>query len=162
MIIYKGTVDSFSRDVDTNAIHEIMRDSLLARLNWKAKHSEQMAWKNSLVAMDQVLTKGSKIPGDAGVAIECFIPQSSKRMDFLISGKDENKMENLFIVELKQWEYAEKTMKDGVVKTRFGGNIVETTHPSYQVWSYFSLLRSFNEYAYSSDLFIQPCAYLHN
>ena len=44
----------------------------------------------------------SDIPKDAGVAIEYNIPQTSKRVDFLISGYGLNGKGNVVIVELKQ------------------------------------------------------------
>src|SRR6185437_17096584 len=36
------------------------------------------------------------------------------------------------------------------------------SHPSYQAWSYASLLRGFNEAVYDGGIELQPCAYLHN
>ena len=39
---------------------------------------------------------------DCQVAIEYNIPQTSKRVDFMILGKDANDKDNIVIVELKQ------------------------------------------------------------
>ena len=61
------------------------------------------------------------IPSDCGVAIEYGIPQISKCIDLLLSGNDPAGRESLIIVELKQWESATRTDKDGVVRTRFAG-----------------------------------------
>ena len=44
------------------------------------------------------------IPSDAGVAIEFNIPQTSKRVDFMISGYGDEDMPGMVIVELKQWD----------------------------------------------------------
>jgi len=41
-------------------------------------------------------------PGECGVAVEYGIPQTSKRIDLLLSGRDEAGRDNLLIVELKQ------------------------------------------------------------
>lgn len=49
--------------------------------------SEIQAWKHSLLGMANVLGD-DEIPGDAGVAIEYQLPQSSKRIDFVITGED--------------------------------------------------------------------------
>lgn len=35
-------------------------------------------------------------------------------------------------------------------------------HPSYQAWSYASLLEGFNEAVYDQSIAVRPCAYLHN
>jgi hypothetical protein len=41
------------------------------------------------------------------------------------------------VIELKQWTTAESVVeKDGIVKTVLGGSMNETTHPSFQAWSY--------------------------
>ncbi len=65
-------------------------------------------------------------------------------------------------MELKQWQHAEITNKDGVVKTRFQHGESETSHPSYQAWSYAALLKSFNATVYEENIYLHPCAYLHN
>src|SRR5699024_12044381 len=55
--------------------------------------------------------------------IEFRIPYSSKRVDFLITGKSKESNESVVIVELKQWEKVEKIEgKEAIVKTpmRYG------------------------------------------
>lgn len=47
--------------------------------------NEFRAWENSMEYMYKVLND-QDIPSDAGIAIEYNIPQTSKRVDFLISG----------------------------------------------------------------------------
>ncbi|MEX2575168.1 MAG: DNA/RNA helicase domain-containing protein [Halofilum sp. (in: g-proteobacteria)] len=66
------------------------------------------------------------------------------------------------IVELKQWENVESTGKDAVVRTFLGGAHRETTHPSYQAWSYAALLEDFNATVQEDAIRLEPCAYLHN
>ncbi len=66
------------------------------------------------------------------------------------------------LIELKQWSKANATTKDAIVKTALGGGLIETIHPSYQVWSYAALLEGFNEAVYDKSIEIRPCAYLHN
>lgn len=39
---------------------------------------------------------------------------------------------------------------------------VETTHPSYQAWSYASLIKDYNETVQQEDIGLYPCTYLHN
>ncbi len=90
------------------------------------------------------------------------IPQTAKRIDFILSGQDSRHAEQLIIIELKQWQGARKTDRDAVVTTRFSHGEREVNHPSYQAWSYASLLKNFNEAVYENDIALQPCAYLHN
>ena len=68
---------------------------------------------------------------------------TSKRIDFTLTGLNENQEDSVVIIELKQWSEASKVEgKDGLVLTRFGKNYVETPHPSYQAWSYASLIEN--------------------
>src|SRR5690606_38291160 len=80
--------------------------------------SEIKSWVNSLQYMDRVL-QDSEIPNDAGVAIEYHIPQSSKRIDFIITGTNSSDIETAVLIELKQWQEARITEKDGIVSTHF-------------------------------------------
>jgi DUF2075 family protein/DNA replication protein DnaC len=161
MIIYKSTVSQFMQDVDSNRIDEIMVDTYLKRTLGKVSHAEVNSWRHSLTAMERIVGR-SKLPSSAGVAIEYNIPATAKRVDFILSGYGKNNTSSMAIIELKQWETAEATSKDAIVKTRFGKSLVETTHPSYQAWSYAELLKSFNVEVYEQNIEITPCAYLHN
>jgi len=114
-----------------------------------------------MIYMSSVIQSAS-IPGDAGVAIEYRIPMSAKRIDFIVSGLDESNNPSVVIVELKQWQDVGITEKDAVVETLLGGAWRETTHPSYQAWTYAQLLRDFNEAIYTNNITLTPCAYLHN
>ena len=161
MIVYSATIEKFRVDVDNNDIDLIIRDNLLKRMNISVGNSEYQSWGNSLIYMDRLLSDEG-IPRNCGVAIEYNIPQSSKRVDFILSGYGKNDELYSMIIELKQWQDAEKTGKDGIVKTRFKNGMAETTHPSYQAWSYAKLLEGFNEYIYKNNVQLKPCAYLHN
>ncbi len=161
MIIYQSTKDGFLNDAFGRDIESVILGAYQAHTGHRVGKAELRAWKESLLAMAKVLRHES-IPDDCGVAIEYVIPQTAKRIDLLLSGIDEHNRSKLIIVELKQWETATRTHKDGLVRTRFAGGESDTSHPSYQAWSYAELLRNFNEEVYSRDVPLQPCAYLHN
>src|SRR5690554_2914220 len=110
--------------------------------------------------MERVLAD-HEIPHDSVISIEYHLPQTSKRVDFIITGTSGDQ-ENVIIIELKQWESASLTAKDGVVKTRFQYGHSETSHPSYQAWSHAALLTSFNATVDEESIKLHPCAYLHN
>ncbi len=121
------------------------------------------SWKHSLLEMAKVLSD-EEIPDDAGVAIEYQLPQSSKRIDFVITGEDASARTKVIIVELKQWSESRRSEKDAIVWARRGGRSGERegTHPSYQAWSYAAYLQDFNSAVQDGDMTLQPCAYLHN
>jgi DUF2075 family protein len=161
MIVYQSTKTGFINDITSGNIDDIIKAKVLEKLNRNTGQSETDSWRNSLMYMNNVLND-PEIPNDSGISIECQIPQSSKRIDFIITGTNSNHQEHAIIIELKQWSKAEKTDKDGIVKTALGGNIRETSHPSYQAWSYAALLMNFNETIYTEDIQLKPCAFLHN
>jgi len=131
------------------------------KLNRGTSTSEKKSWANSMQFMRNVL-EIAHIPPDAMVTIECQIPQTSKRIDFILTGLDEKKQSNAVIIELKQWSEIRSTEKDAVVITKFGGRDCETAHPSYQAWSYADLLTNFNRSVEENQIQLSPCAFLHN
>ena len=161
MIIYQSDKRRFLDDVFTRDIEQVILTEFTQRTGRTVSRSEVRSWKESLVAVARVVNDDS-IPGDCGVAIEYGIPQTSKRIDFMLSGTDADDVEQLVIIELKQWERAHKTDRDGIVRTRFSGGEWDAAHPSYQAWSYASLLTNFNETIYEGSVGLRPCAYLHN
>lgn len=161
MIVYQNNKSSFLKDAFTRDIEDVILIAFKSRTGRSVARSEVRSWKESLMAVAKVLNDEA-IPGDCGVAIEYGIPQTSKRIDFILSGANAAQVEQLLIIELKQWETARKTDRDGVVSTRYAHGEKETSHPSYQAWSYASLLASFNEAVYNADVGLRPCAYLHN
>lgn len=161
MIIYQSTKDGFHYDILSGDIEGILQEQFRKKLNRKVAASEVNAWKNSLLYMDTVM-QHQAIPGDAGVSVETNIPQTSKRIDFIVTGQDEVNQDRAVIIELKQWSTANRTEMDGIVQTRFERGMAQVSHPSYQAWSYAALLEGFNEAIYSGNIKLQPCAYLHN
>jgi len=161
MIVYSSTKDQFIHDVDTSNIEEVILQEFREKLKRRTSPSEIESWRESLMYMYHVLTD-IQIPGDVGVFVEFMIPQSSFRVDFILSGLSEDNQEQVIIIELKRWTNATLTDKDGIIRTRFRAGLVETSHPSYQAWSYAAFLSSFNETIYTDDIRLFPCAYLHN
>ncbi len=161
MIVYSATKEQFQNDVMSNDIGNIILETYKEVTGRNTGHSEVMSWTNSLQYMDRVLSD-TGIPSDAGVAIEYHIPQSSKRVDFIITGRDSQDQDTAILIELKQWAQAELTDKDAVVVTRFKHGPQETSHPSYQAWSYKRLLEDFNATVEEEGIRLYPCAYLHN
>jgi len=161
MIVYESDKNKFLEDVDTNQIDEIILESVRKSLHRSTSPSEIDSWKNSMNYMYRILAD-PEIPNDCGIAIEYQLPQTSKRLDFIITGRDQERHDHAMIIELKQWSSAKSTNKDGLVRVRFKHGETETPHPSYQAWSYASYLNDFNEAVYSGQIALVPCAYLHN
>ncbi len=164
MLIYENT--------KAGRLQDILADDLVDRINEAYREqglggvsgSEERSWRNSFQYIHKVLS-GSDVPDGAGIAIEFKIPLTSRRVDLMISGEDKGGNANIVVVELKQWEGSDTAAvesKDGVVETYIGGDIRETTHPSYQAWSYTEFLQDFNVQMQETPINLHPVAYLHN
>jgi len=162
VIVYQATKSTFLHDTDHAQIEDVVERAFVQRTGRYAAQSEFKSWRNSLAAMARVL-RDSEIPDDIGVGVEFGIPQTSKRIDFILSGKADDGTPHLVIVELKQWSSSRVSEKDGIIVANRGGRSeTEGPHPSYQAWSYAALLNGFNEAIYESNTELRPCAYLHN
>lgn len=161
MIIYRATKKQFVDDVFNNTIANNIDNAFLEHLGRHTSPNEVRSWENSMQFMYKVVNT-SELSDNVGVAIEYQIPLTAKRVDFIISGLNAQKKEQLVIVELKQWEEAEPTQKPGIVVTRFQYGKGEVAHPSYQAWSYAYMLSNYNLTIQEQGVNICPCAYLHN
>ena len=162
MLVYDGTKADFLYSVEQDTIAFEIEENIYNKMNRHTARNEFRAWENSLEYMYKVLNDDG-IPKDAGIAIEYNIPQTSKRVDFLISGYDENNQSNVIIIELKQWDKLNAIDGvDGLVETYTGNAMRQVVHPSYQAWSYASHIYDYNQAVQDGDIDLYPCAYLHN
>lgn len=161
MIVYLATKSEFRDDVFSNRIEEKVLETFKREVGKSVSKNEIVSWKNSLPYMDRIL-EDAEIPSDCGVAIEFNIPNTGKRIDFILTGLQDNGERAAVIVELKQWENVDSTPLDAIVSTFVGGSVREVSHPSYQAWSYAMLVNDFNETVQTDPINLKPCAYLHN
>ena len=161
MIVYENTKAGFLDDAFKKDIEDVILSAYKTRTGRSVARAEIQSWRESLLAVAKVLNDDT-VPADCRVGIEYGIPQTSKRIDFILSGTGGIHADQLVIIELKQWTAARATDRDGIVSTRFGHGEAEVSHPSYQAWSYASLLDNFNEAVAEGDVGLHPCAYLHN
>lgn len=161
MIIYKSTASEFIDTVREGKIDYVIHKNFQEKLGRRTGQREVESWQGSLPIMRDVLELAD-CPKDAKVTIECQIPNTSKRIDFIVSGSNAACQDTAVVVELKGWSHAQKTKQDAVVKTPLAGGIREVTHPSYQAWSYVDLLKSFNSSVEENNIQLEACAFVHN
>lgn len=162
MIVYQEAKKQFLHDVRLDLIEDKIEQKVRERLHKKTASNEFMSWMNSMQYMYKVMEDKS-IPDESIIAIEYRIPNSNKRVDFIVSGEDQMGRESAVVIELKQWQKMEKVeSKEAIVKTNLHGRNVETIHPSYQAWSYVSMIEDYNEDVRRYKINLKPCAYLHN
>ena len=161
MIIYEALKRDFVNDVRDDLLVTKLYNQYQEKIG-QTSMNEIRSWNNSLVQMRNVVDDVC-IPDDSGIAIEFNIPYTSKRVDFIVSGKSEENKNTAVIIELKQWDKVEVVDdKDGIVKTYLGGGVRETTHPSYQAYTYAKMIEDYNQIVQDEDVKLKPCAYLHN
>lgn len=161
MIIYRATKKQFVDDVFNNTIADNIDNAFVEHLGRHTSPNEVRSWQNSMQYMYKVVNIPD-LPDEVGVAIEYQIPLTAKRVDFIISGLNAKKKEQIIIIELKQWDVAEPTQKPSIVVARFQHGKAEVAHPSFQAWTYAYMLSNYNLTIQERGIEICPCAYLHN
>ena len=162
MIVYSGTKTDFLSAVEEDSIAEEIEKNIYEKMHRSTGRSEFRSWENSLEYMYKVLNDCT-IPSDSGIAIEYNIPQTSKRVDFIVSGYGEKGIPHVIIIELKQWDKVEAVeSQDAIVETYTGGSVRQVVHPSYQAWSYSAMIKDYNQSVQDMCIMLHPCAYLHN
>ena len=162
MIVYDGLKTDFLTSCENDSIAMEIEENILSKLGRHTPKSEFRSWENSLNYMYKVMNDDD-IPSDAGIAIEFNIPQTSKRVDFMISGYDQDEKPGMVIVELKQWDsLTEVKGTDALVETYINGGLHRLVHPSYQAWSYAQLIKDYNQEVQEKNISLYPCACLHN
>ena len=162
MIVYDGIKSDFMASVDRDTIAMEIRNNIMQKMGKSTPDNEFKSWENSLLHMYKVVND-PEIPSDAGIAIEYNIPQTSKRVDFIISGYDTYDHPGIVIIELKQWSELNKVeSSEALVETFTGGAVRKVVHPSYQAWSYAQLISDYNSTVQDLNIKLAPCAFLHN
>ena len=163
MIVYSANKGQFVQDVRTGVIaHKILNLIRERGLN-AGQDREFESWHNSMKFMRDIVDDRD-INDEVQIAIEYNIPQTSKRVDFIIIGANENGKDNIVIVELKQWTKAEVVDDDMhfSVRTYVANDNRIVCHPSYQAYSYSRFIGNYSQVVHSKNINLVPCAYLHN
>lgn len=162
MIIYNKSLKDFRTDVTFNMMQSILLKTLREKGLSGGSASEINSWNNSLHFMKDVLDD-SYFDNECQVAIEYNIPQTSKRVDFMIMGNN-NDEDHVVIIELKQWARVNKVDDncDHSIMSDLRSH-EPVAHPSYQAYSYKQLILDYcNDFISINNETLKPCAYLHN
>lgn len=163
MIVYNANKQTFVQDVRSGVIATKILNLIREKGLNAGQDREFASWHNSMKFMRDIVDD-SEIDDEVQIAIEYNIPQTSKRVDFIIIGADEKNRENIVIVELKQWSKAEVADDDMhfSVRTYVANDKRIVCHPSYQAYSYSRFLNNYSQAIHDGNIHLIPCAYLHN
>lgn len=161
MRLYSGTTKSLNEDSTFNRIATKLRDAFFIEFRYQPSPGEINSWNNSLRAVSQVFQNASLF--DHGVLLELQLPLTSKRLDCLVTGYDNEKAPNAVVIELKQWSGCEGASGKNEVATFVGGNIRDVLHPAVQVGQYMTYLTDCHT-AFQGEGAVNAhaCSYLHN
>lgn len=161
MILYSSNAIDFRHAVDDNTIVDKIETAFISSFGKRPQLGEKRAWNNSMQFMERIV-RNAEVADDCGVLIEFTIPTSSKRVDFIIAGQNQQQENNFVIVELKQWDDAQATDREDVVIAHVGGRQRDMAHPSYQAWSYKQMMDDMNTAIQTQSINSFSCSYLHN
>jgi len=163
MIVYSANKGQFVQDVRTGVIAPKILNLIREKGLNAGQDREFESWHNSMKFMRDIVDDRD-IDDEVQIAIEYNIPQTSKRVDFIIIGANESGKDNIVIVELKQWTKAEVVDDDMhfSVRTFVANDNRIVCHPSYQAYSYSRFISNYSQVVHSKRINLVPCAYLHN
>lgn len=163
MIVYNENKGRFVQDVRENLIAPKILDLIRERGLNAGQEGEFAAWQNSMQFMRNIVDDPG-IEDEVQIAIEYNIPQTSKRVDFIIIGANNEGKDSAVIVELKQWTKAEVVDDDMhfSVRTFVARDNRIVCHPSYQAYSYSRFIGNYSQVVHNNNIRLVPCAYLHN
>ena len=161
MRLYSGTSKQFIQDSVLNQIADKLKNAFFDYYRYNPQPNEVNSWRNSLRATAQVIQYSNLL--DNGILLEYQLPLSSKRLDCMICGTDNQKQQNAVIIELKQWEKCSSSECDNEVMTYIRGGLREVLHPSAQVNNYKTYLKDCHTAFYDEEAVnLFACSYLHN
>jgi hypothetical protein len=161
MIVYARSKAEFVADVRSNRIEDHILSAFVRALRRHPSPNEVSSWKHSLQFVRNAVDH-PELPDDAGIAVEFAIPMTSKRVDVILCGRSDDGRPTAVIIELKQWSDLEATDREAIVRTVIGRGKRDVVHPSYQAWTYATLIEDFNETVRDERVQLVPCAFLHN
>ena len=162
MQLYVGNTKGFLDDAAHQTIADKLDYNFRSYFGRPPGFSELRSWRNSLQAVALHLSYARLL--DNGILLEMQLPLSSARLDCLLTGRDGNGTDQAVILELKQWESADRSEIDECVTTFLAGRERDQAHPSVQVRNYETYLADMHEAFYGppAPIGLASCSYLHN
>lgn len=161
MELYAGPLQDFISDTLQNKIATKLQTAFFDYYGFHPSDSEVRSWRSSLRAVKDVFEYSGF--NDHGILLEYQLPLTSKRLDCMICGRDNDGRDNAVIIELKQWEMSQVGHVSDRVVTWVGGAHRDVLHPSVQVGQYkLYLAETHSAFFEENPVFLNACSYIHN
>lgn len=159
MMIYQDSVAGFMKDMELDLVMPRLREVAELLMTHNMNQYEIDEWRYALLVLYR-LFNDDRIPRDAQIAFGFSVPHTSKRVEVMLSGTDEQGQEQVILLGLKLWEKVEMVDSENntihyIENTQFHAQ----PHPSYQLWSYKEFIRKYNGYV--SDRNVQLHSYVY-
>jgi hypothetical protein len=162
MQLYSGLSKLFIRDAKRGRLAPLLQERFVDAYGYGAPKGEVRSWAESLATVAVALEESRMY--DVGVICEYQLPLTSRRVDCVLCGKDENGEDTALLIELKQWDRCNETGSENVVEAFVGGANRWVLHPSVQARQYMQYLSdtltTFHQEPNAVRL--TACAYAHN
>ena len=163
--IYQNSLREFNADLFNTVLTQKL-DNALKKAHIGVSLSQDSTFEESLLKLGFIFGP-SYLCQDIQCCIEYRIRASGGyRIDFMLSGYDENDNKNVVVIELKRWSsdnvslIPESNNVKALVSREAGFR--ETMHPSFQSFNYCDLLNLFYKEVNEKRINVFPCSYLHN
>lgn len=161
MRLYSGSSQEFIDDVIHNNLTDKIRLSFSEHYGYDVGRNELQSWNNSLRFVKDLI-EYNKLT-DNMLILEYELPYSTCRIDCVLFGKGRDGIENVVVLELKQWSSADKCSVENNVIVFVGGAKRMVAHPSLQVRGYHFMLKDFlTVFSEDRPLDLSSCSYCHN
>jgi hypothetical protein len=163
MRLHEGAISDFNKAVLENQIADLIGRSYERYYRHRPSPSEHRSWQQSFNFLKNSFEYTGLI--DNKIIIEYELPYSTRRIDVLLFGNDQQKTDSVVLLELKQWsnENVEDCPADGNIVVDYGRFKREQAHPSLQVQGYHYDLKDFlTIFGESPEVSLNSCAYCHN
>lgn len=161
MRLYSGTTAGLLEDATNDLIASKLSDAFFKEFRFHPAPSEVKSWRNSVRAVADVFERGDLLHN--GVILEYQLPLTSRRLDCLVTGRNNGIRDNAVIVELKQWDKCQSANGRNEVATWVSGALRDVLHPSAQVGQYKTYLEDGHlAFHAESGIRLSACSYLHN
>ena len=158
--LYSGSSEEFVSLTWGHHIADILETAFVDYFGRYPSPSEKNSWQHSLEALCAIIKEEKLL--NHGIALEYSLPQSSRRLDCMITGVDSRSTPHAVVVELKQWTEVGPSAFDECVTTFVGGRHRDVLHPSVQVGQYQQYLTDTVTAFSSGAISLASCSYLHN
>lgn len=159
MRLFEGDSERFIEKSRKHLIAGELEYNFFQAYGCEPSQGEQASWDHSLYVLAEIFEKLGF--HDHGIILEYQLPWSSKRLDCLISGKDDSNADNAVVIELKQWQNTLPAGGHYELVTMFRDGPKEVLHPSVQVGQYALYLKNVNA-AIQNGIHLTACSFLHN